>query len=209
MVAPNEYCPEAVLNCSNPPCPPPTCIAIYAVIPQVNPPSHGNSSKHNVPCVNVTWSVNTHANSFFSKLNVVLLLSGTFGILLVLFYASSTTRRFVCPPLVVVLLQSASHDFSDFQSGGSEISYCSIANTFLTAGQAFFSQPRHVRSTPSQCCFLVEIHDAEMPQFLAFVIVAARWRWHFISYTSSFDRNSCVPTTGLAANYVRPTVIIP
>ena len=202
MVAPNEYCPEAVLNCSNPPCPPPTCIAIYAVIPQVNPPSHGNSSKHNVPCVNVTWSVNTHANSFFSKLNVVLLSSGTFGILLVLFYASSTTRRFVCPPLAVLVSTACLFWFSI-------LPYYSIANTFLTAGQAFFSQPRHVRSTPSQCCFLVEIHDAEMPQFLAFVIVAARWRWHFISYTSSFDRNSCVPTTGLAANYVRPTVIIP
>ncbi len=60
MVAPPEYCPEAVSNCSHPPCPPPSCIAIYAVIPQVNPPLQGNSVKDNVSCVNVSWSVNTH-----------------------------------------------------------------------------------------------------------------------------------------------------
>jgi hypothetical protein len=56
MVAPVEYCPEAVSNCTQPPCPPPKCIAIYAVIPQVKSVKvqHFN---HNVPCVNVSWYV--------------------------------------------------------------------------------------------------------------------------------------------------------
>jgi hypothetical protein len=65
MVAPVEYCPEAVSNCTQPPCPPPKCIAIYAVIPQVKPVQvqHFN---HNIPCVNVSWYVSRNSCSWQS-----------------------------------------------------------------------------------------------------------------------------------------------
>jgi hypothetical protein len=57
MVAPPQFCPP-VPNCSLPPCPPPKCIAVYAVVPQVAAPTQDkNRTLHNIPCVNVSWCV--------------------------------------------------------------------------------------------------------------------------------------------------------
>jgi hypothetical protein len=106
MVSPLEYCPETVSNCTQPPCPPSKCIAIYAVIPQVNP-VQGAHFKHSIPCVNVSWCVSTNCMlaGVLDKLRVLayqsiqlkVLLTGTFGIPVVPFCSSSMIQRFPYP----------------------------------------------------------------------------------------------------------------